>query len=281
MDFFKHGDAFFDMSRSCVISRSEVTNRDFSKLFGLHVAQQRIYSAPYTVAFLEYHLENNFLGKLSDFKEFLKQLIKTDYFLADINLKERIQTWLETTKDPIEEKQLEENKEPSSAIIIQSNETNEEFEEAEFSIMENDDLLATETNATKIGIGQKLGLVLPKVISGTMTEEEVTHYFSFLHEPTGEMDNSFLQKEEVEEMFQHGIVIPASPKARKFKLTLTDRFPRKIVDHFIHSFYVVYKPKGKKGAVLKFFGSYIEDYSAALDPSKIKNLKRISLVTSR
>lgn len=102
------------------------------------------------------------------------------------------------------------------------------------------------------------------LIHGTFSNEEILHFFSFLFCENSEIDGSFLSKEAFDHIFKHGLKIPSVLPLKKYKLHSTKRFPKKIVDFFIHSFIVRYN-YNKKRDILNFFGSYIYDYEKALD----------------
>jgi len=113
-----------------------------------------------------------------------------------------------------------------------------------------------------------------KKIEGKMSLEELNHFASFFYKEILEKSDNYpfspmLTKEEVDSMFANGLVIPAKPLEKKFKITLPPRFPRKIVDVAIHKLYSTntLTHTDKRDYVL-FFANYIEDYANALNSKK-------------
>jgi hypothetical protein len=109
-------------------------------------------------------------------------------------------------------------------------------------------------------------------ISGKMSDEEIRVFFSFLYKETSAGGMPFLTKEVFDIVFVHGLTIPLVPLTKKYKINCSLACPRKIVDMAIHLF-IQKHSGGKKAQILKFLGSYFEEYSDALvSPRKLEML---------
>lgn len=108
-----------------------------------------------------------------------------------------------------------------------------------------------------------------EVIDGKFTVEEIRQFFSFLYQEKSKEGCSFLKETEVAEMFKYGIAIPPSGAiVKRYKLNYNDAFPKKIVEYMIYRFTKNHTSIRKKKKVLRFFASYLTDYSAALSDEK-------------
>jgi hypothetical protein len=280
IDFFKYGDAFYDMAESCIIQPKDVATRDFIKLFRLQLNQYPKETPKETLAFLSYQWKANFSGDLLEFEGFINQVLALESDILESTQRDRIITWMEMSqKETIEVKLGVGTEQVEANASIEESETPVECS-APLSTPESKSTPTESSQNTKgsfstqgnAAIDQEPIVLAGQPVPGDFTKEEILHYFSFLYYHKNEIDGSFLKKEEVEEMFQEGIFIPKRPRHPRFKLNITNRFPKKIVNYFIHTFYVKYNVKAKD-SILLFFGSYLEDYANALDPSKLNGIK--------
>jgi hypothetical protein len=76
---------------------------------------------------------------------------------------------------------------------------------------------------------------------------------------------SYLCKEEVQNMFQYGIAIPPAEKNSRYKLNIGGARNKKIILYAIYVFYKNYAfdTTGKR-RILSFFASYLDDFAFAL-----------------
>ena len=127
------------------------------------------------------------------------------------------------------------------------------------------DLYKIMSNAQKQKVEMKMLAEVPKgiKISSRMCDEEIREFFSFLYRELSTGGRPFLSKEEFDIVFAHGLTIPLLPLTKKYKFNCSLASPRKIVDMGIHLF-IQKHSGGKKAQILKFFGSYFEEYSDAL-----------------
>jgi len=274
VDFFKYGDAFFDMAENCIISPSDVSLRDFRKLFALSITRLPIESTEQTIDFLNHHLEKSFSGNKDAFKVFLNNILNVESVILNPTTVDRVKTWMaiySSTDISINEDNLLLEAVNRSKELVDFSEKKKPDVEQTLKVDAADFFLLPEA-AEILSENPILQSTEPIKIKGELTDDQVRHYFSFLYFTDNQIDKSFLTKDEVEEIFKNGIEIPATPRSEKFELNVTPRFPKKIVDYFIYTFYVRYNPKAKV-PILKFFGSYIKNYEKALDPLKITSVK--------
>ena len=259
IDFFEHGNAFYDMDVDFVIKPGDLSHSEYSKLFAFKLNQYHSLSEHELRQFLAFQWRYNYGGDVSKFNDFLDFVLKHNQHLLNKIVQEGIKSWMSFLSLVV----------PNNNSSPQKNETQTvEIEEI------NPDKLATlssEDNRGEAGIFSNELSQLPVAIPGEMTLEEITHYFSFLYQKDEVSGTSFLEKEEVDEIFKKGIEIPAQPVARKFTLNSSRRFPKMIVHSFIYWFYRCYNIK-RKSDILRFFGSYITDYAQALDHNGLQNL---------
>lgn len=257
-DFFEEGCAFYDMNASCIIELADVDLTNYSKLFALQLRNHN--NSDYKVLyFLNFHFFKTFEQNLGKYKSFLGFITTNFDHLLLRPAKEVICWWLLIISE-FNDFQLE-NKVSSFPpitypILIEPVE-NDTMKPEEDSDLEK--LIYTPNE--------------PIPIEGALTLEEIKHYFSFLYKDKGEGEKPFLQKEEVEEMLNDGITIPVAPKKVKFHLNCTLRYPKDLVNYFIHRFIYFYNP-GKKKMILQFLGHYIDAYEGALESKSYQNLSK-------
>ena len=109
-------------------------------------------------------------------------------------------------------------------------------------------------------------------INGVLSDKQIRRFFSFLYLETSSNGKPFISKEVFDKIFDNGLVIPDSPLKEKYSINCSLSSPRNQVDYAIHLLMRIHKG-GKKAPYLKFFGSYFEQYSDALDsPRKLEML---------
>lgn len=242
-DFFKHEDDFYDLDRNLNFSRTYINDEHFQELFALKL-MELTYSKINLMQFLDFQLYDNYNGNKEAYAYLLYRLLNKDsfsYLLPAITI--QIQQW-------IKENQV-------TGVIF-----NEEEQQIGY--------IDSTTDTTDDYWEEKKN----KKIEGKMSLEELNHYASFFYKEILEKSSKYpfspmLTNEEVDSMFANGLVIPAKPLEKKFKITLPPRFPRKIVDVAIHKLYSTntLTHTDKRDYVL-FFANYIEDYANALNSKK-------------
>lgn len=242
-DFFMHEGDFYDLDRNLNFSKTYINDEHFLELFALKL-MELTYSKINLIEFLDFQLYDNYNGNKEAYAYLLYRLLNKDsfsYLLPSITTK--IQQW-------IKENQV-------TAVIF-----NEEKQQI--------DNIDGATDAAIDHWEEKKN----KKIEGKMSLEELNHYATFFYKEILEKSSKYpfspmLTKEEVDVMFANGLVIPAKPLEKKFKITLPPRFPRKIVDVAIHKLYSTntLTHTDKRDYVL-FFANYIEDYANALNSKK-------------
>ncbi len=239
-DFFSSGNDFYDLDVILSIQRNKTRTEFFKILFML-----KLYLLENTETsidgFLDFQVHDNFNGDKENLNIFLYQFLENDGIFCLL---------------------------PESVTIIK-NWINEEKE------------LATDSNKTKeklkenIRTSSEKSITSPNAaieIKGHFNIEEIRKYFSFLYEETSAYKKPFLRKEEVEEVFKNGFKIPSTPIEPKYKLNVNPQNPRSVVDFAIHKFYMKNSTTHKdKKLYLQFFGSYVEDYDAALESDEKLN----------
>jgi hypothetical protein len=103
-------------------------------------------------------------------------------------------------------------------------------------------------------------------LEGKWTDAEVQLFFTFLYKEKDKNGETYLSKEATETIFKYGIAIPPEGTiVTRYKLNDGGPRSKKIVAYAIYLFFKNYSRNiTEKRAILRFFGSYIEDYSAAL-----------------
>jgi hypothetical protein len=166
-----------------------------------------------------------------------------------------LQQWIKENDDFDDDEQIEKKIDDYSIII----------ENAIDNIEENNELNETLFNDVVSIIERK-----DIKIEGKFTDDEIRNYFSFLCKEKSFDNKPFLSEDAVNEIFKNGLMIPAVPLENKFKLNCDPRFPKKIIEFAIYTFYVNNSIKRTdKIKYLKFFGSYLEDFSSVLASNKM------------
>lgn len=270
VDFFEHGDAFYDMYQPCIISRTNVTKSEFIKLFALRLNQFK--KKQYEIGnFLEYQLASNFSDDITEFGSFLSSLIQQNKAWLHKDIMQFVNEWINVIiggGKSITDVTIEEEYDYWNPFFQR------DVDDYERNTLTSDDKHDADhfSENSEAVYDQTLLASEDQVIPGDFSQEEIMHYFSFLHSIDPATNLSFLSEDEVKAIFKKGITIPAFPLKTKYTLNSNQRFPKKIVDYFIHQFYIHYN-RNEKENILRFFGSYISNYAAALYPETMKNLK--------
>ncbi len=239
-DFFSSGNDFYDLDVILDIHKNKTTTESFKILFLL-----KLYLLENTgisiVGFLDFQVHDNFNGDKENLNIFLYQFLGNDGIFCLL---------------------------PETITII-TNWINKK------------EIIASDTNKTKEKLKENIRTASEKSITNPNAEieikghfsiEEIRKYFAFLYEETSADKKPFLRKEEVEEVFKNGFKIPSTPIEPKYKLNVNPQNPRSVVDFAIHKFYMKNSTTHKdKKLYLQFFGSYVEDYDAALESDEKLN----------
>jgi DNA-directed RNA polymerase delta subunit len=233
-EFFSSGKDFYDLDAILNIYKEKIKTESFKVLFLLKLYQ--LESTGLSIeGFLDFQIHDNFYGDKKNLVSFLYQFLANDGIFCllptTISL---LNNWI--NKEEIDEATLKKTKEKSkgSKRKVSDNSVSNFKEEVE--------------------------------IKGHFSIEEIRKYFSFLYEEKSANKKPFLGKEEVEEIFKNGLIIPISRIQTRYNLNVDNVHTKSIVDFGIHKFYTNNSKTHKdKKYYLQFFGSYIEDYAAALE----------------
>lgn len=264
-DYFKHGDAFYDMERPCVIQKGEVAEEDFARLFFLRLqGLQKDVDA--LALFMSYQFSVNFKQDQGAFDEFLTSLKERHPLPKAMNV--GLRWWKATAaafllrdqaKENAERFKIDETEESALPAALR---TVPEAEKVPDWVMHPDD----GSNIEPVYERKK-----PVPISGDWTRKEILDFFAFLWQPHGKR-GGYLTQRQVEWMFRNGIQIPSRPLKEKYKLrTSTRDYPKKEVEYFIWAFIQEYNIKAKL-EILVFFGCYIKDFESALTKKGLANM---------
>ncbi len=243
--FFSQDGDYYDLDAPLYIYKDKITSKSFTLLFHLKLLQ--IESNRISInEFLDFQFNDNFNRNINYFTSFLHQ------FLTNDGIFRLLPETTTTMKQWIDKHEIFQEDE-DEILQTNSNYINEE-------LLEENELYSI-TNKNDIEI------------MGFWTIEEIRKYFSFLYEELSVSGNPFLSEEYVNEIFKQGLTIPAIPKKSKYKLNINSKYPKSIIDFSIQQFYSKNTRSHKdKKLYLKFFGSYIEDYWAAVESEKQLNL---------
>lgn len=276
-DYFKYRDAFYDMNVACVINREEVIQELYAWLFVMKLRHLKE-GEDQLHYFLGFHFHETFGGDEKQYTDFLSSLQQYSDLLTPgaISSLEVAAANLESL--PLKEVYHEEHFERPSWDQSKGldNESFDSKGDTEDSLQkgereENPEAILNEAVEEKVKAKTAALLTIPN--EGGWTKEEIDHYFSFLYHDRGDAEGSYLRREEVDNMLKGGIVIPALPLGKKFKLHYTPRYSKKLVNYFIYQFIKHYNGAAKK-KILMFFGNYIEDYASALEVASLENLSK-------
>ena len=247
-DFFSSNGDFYELNRHYYIHLEEISFEIFATLFAIKL--QELESLNLSIKdFLDFQIFDNFSGD----KESVANLC---YYLLEVAgnfrllpaISDKLKDWMQ-----------------SNNLIIDNN--NAHFDSANTvpEILEND---SDHTNMTEEDTESTLPKEEPKdfKIEGNFSDDEINKFFSFLYLEKSCDNKPYLEEIQVIDIFKNGLTIPAIPTVNKYKLNIDPRFPKKIIDYAIHLFFTKHSHTFKgKAKFLKFFGSYIEDYKAALE----------------
>lgn len=256
-DFFGHAGNFYDLDEQLNISRHNIDENCFQRLFVLkmmEIDQSKLKLNHY----FDFQLYDNFYGDIENFGVFLLKILSKDsvcYLWPAISVE--IRQWLSKNKLSYLEQIF--NPSEEDTLPDETSQSEKDFREVKKNFE----------------------------IAGNLTIEEIRHYFSFLYKEV--RSNSkylncqpFLPEEAVNRIFENSMVIPAKPLEPKFKLNIEPRFPKKIVDYAIHQFFNLNSiTKRDMGDYVKFFANYIEDYEKALISSEALTVVRSNITGER
>ena len=248
-DVYSFKGDFYILARPYNISSEIFESTDFPILFNLKLLE--IESTGLQISeFLNFQLYDNFLGDKVQFGTFLLySCIKNNDISITTEIITAIQLWIQIN---IPDADVE--------LIYKLNDFEEEAVDADGVL---DD---AKINSTKKLEDFK--------IEGHFSDEEISKFFSFLYEEISCKEKPFLEKEDVEDIFKNGFVIPANLPKKRHKLNYNLTSPKKIIDYAIHFFYINHsKSLQDKNDFLRFFGNYITDYADAIkSKEKLKAL---------
>ena len=233
-EFFSNEKDFYDLDAILNIYKEKIKTESFKILFLLKLYQ--LESTGLSIeGFLDFQVHDNFYGDKENLNSFLYQFLANDgiFCLLPTTISS-LENWI--SKEETDEVNLKKTKEKSKGSIIKvsDNSVSNFKEEVE--------------------------------IKGHFSIEEIRKYFSFLYEEKSANKKPFLEKEKVDEIFKNGLIIPSKPIEPKYQLNVTRKYPKTIIDYAIQDFWTKHSIKLKdKGLYLKFFGSYIENYQAAVE----------------
>ena len=213
----------------------------FQKLFVFKINQYEN-GLIYIDNFLNYQCKTNFRNDAARLWEFFDKCL-LQYKSIKAAIVQAVDHWVKDT----EKKKM--NLEETETVLFDSQQS--------------------KSNDVKTNIDQSAPMeVAPEdyeVIDGKFTPQEIIEFFSFLHKEKSKEGVSFLTEDEVAEIFKYGLAIPPPGTVlKRYTLTYNDAFPKKIVEYCIHRFTKLHTSIRKKKEVLRFFGSYLTDYSRAL-----------------
>jgi len=258
-DFFSHNGDFYDLNTISYCSIERDGFKIFSAFFLLKLLQ--IESENLSIAdFLDFQLYDNFYGNKEQLSGFLYQLLSNtgNYHLLP-ETTGNIYQWIL--------KNVPENNTASYDF------SNELTDSNNLLIADENDIndLSAEPESLSAISNEKENTDFK--IEGNFTNDEIKKFFSFLYLEKSCDKKPFLKEEEVIDILKNGLVIPATPPSKKYKLNCDPKFPRKIIDYAIHLFYTKHSlTRQNKSDFILFFGCYLDDYKDALIPNKLKML---------
>lgn len=243
-DFFSFEGDFYEMAQPFNVNLRSANSHEFSILFNLKLLETESTGLPIK-EFLNFQLYDNFLGDKMKFESFLIQLRKTNtlFRISDV-IVNSIKEWI-----------AENN--PQNGLSFY----NLIFDEEP---LPEDKLNALDKLEEADSKNSDTGLK-PFKIEGNFTDAEILKFFSLLYLEKSFDKRPFLAEAAVREIFKNGFVIPDIQPAETYKINYDSRSPRKIIDFAIHLFFRLHsKTQRDKSDFLRFFGSYIIDYSDAI-----------------
>ena len=251
-DFFSHNKDFYDLNTTLNCNFEKVGNKIFSPFFLLKLLE--IESENLSIDdFLNFQVYDNFYGDKDHLAGFLYHLLaNTGNYRLLPETTGNIYQWISKN--------------------VPENSTSPNYFFNDLTITDNL-LIADENDINDLSAEpESLSTISDEKentdfkIEGHFTNDEIKKYFSFLYLEKSCDKKPFLKEEEVNEIFKNGLVIPATPPSKKYKLNCDPRFPKKIIDHCIYIFFTKHSNSQRdKSQYFKFFGSYLEDYKPALE----------------
>jgi hypothetical protein len=244
-DFFESDGDLYDLCRPLNISKESTNRKTFAILFSLKILEVKSKNLPIN-DFLCFQLFDNFYGDKESFDDFLRELIAIDgnSYLFSSNFDEEIEKWIGKESASIVDAPVETHKTKKNPDA--------EKEDIEF----------------KKYLESRKGFKIP----GKLTDEQTQHFFSFLYKEKSVNKEPFLAEESFNKIFANGLLIPQEIPVEKFSLNTSLKFPKKIIDYAIHTFFLRHSltERNKQDFVL-FFAIYFIEYEKALNSKKELN----------
>ena len=256
-DFFSSNGDFYELDRHYYVHTNEISFDIFSTLFALKLLE--LESLQLSIHdFLDFQVYDNFFGNKQSLASLCYNLLEVaGNFQLLPATSGKLMDWLQTNDLIINDNTALSN---DFSTVTDLSENNDEIKSLKEEEIE-ESIIKAEHKDFKI--------------EGNFNDEEINKYFSFLYLERSCDKKPFLEEAAVKEIFKNGLIVPANSPSIKYKLNIDPRFPRKIIDYSIHQFFYKHSiTKRDKSNFLKFFGSYIEDYKAALVSEK--NLKELT-----
>ena len=292
LEFFVAKENLYSMNEPCIVDLNNHNREVFEKLFALKLRQYgtKLSQIP---GFLTFQLSGNFQDNVAKYKEFIKFLLLQHEELIEKKVSSVVKAAIEEIEtkliqEPIIETGLlsqeatelttsvpetnstpsEPIPEPIDSVTIEEIETkpNQEPEIIPIPIVPITELNENATNGGGVLDDENFTRDECKIIEGNYNVSEILQYFSFLYLELSVGGEPFLKKNDVAEIFRYGIAIPPRPLKKKFKLNISKRHPKRYVEDAIH-FFILKDSYSKMDKLnyLRFFASYIEDFSTALE----------------
>lgn len=273
LDFFIRGNKLYDLNISCLLDKEKIDIRIYQYFFACKLRQ---YNGDISSVFLflDYHFKKTFKKNKKAVIKFLEAVLLQHNKLFTTEVSKVAYKWMQERIIFLEDKTVETSKVTYEHIIpklpISAIVSNQEILLSKNQPEESDaDLPVLIKPEIDEGIKHlEFEPSVPKdyhYYKGKLHDSEVQEFFSFLYLAKDKENQSYLKKEEVENIFQYGIAIPPVGKTVRYKLNTGGARNKKIVLYAIYVFYNNYKfnVSGKR-LILRFFASYIEDFAFAL-----------------
>lgn len=274
LDFFIWGNKLYDLNVACPLDQTKIKPRDYQYLFALKLRQYQG-DLPLVSSFLNYHLKETFKEDYQAAVKFLeavllqhkKLLIPEVLEIASKWLQEKNSILIEMARQDVVVK-IEPNEVRPEVPVLSVLTVDKEAVVEDRTIGKITDPISDSDSSEEIQPSE-LNPAVPdgyNYYKGTLNDSEVEYFFSFLYLEKDEKGESYLTKEETETMFKYGVAIPPKDGARKYRLNIGGERSKIIIYHAIHTFYINYSRSNRmKRIILKFFASYLDDFSKALE----------------
>ena len=105
-----------------------------------------------------------------------------------------------------------------------------------------------------------------------LSDDDVKLFFAFLYQEINDKGRPYLQKKEVEQIFRFGFKVPPMPLKRKFKLNLTPKNRKSVIEQCFYRFFEEYGSNQKnKLPFLKFLAYTMQDFEKIQTPKQFDN----------